>query len=277
MESIALASWLEAAHASVHPVLAGDGSSFAVLVGHGRAEPLARDVTDEGGAAAAAAYDVFCESALDQRERAQLLATGPVGTFARAVEGSLHRLQRCGVADVAYVAAGDPAAVACFVASAKVARRRMPRHRRTQLEHAAVRLSVGCRMLAQSSGSAVDLRRVAQDAERDGRGRLDGARAWAELVGGILSPVDGFDAGGRRYVVARPPERRGAVSRSLSGRELAVVELAARGYANKHIAFELGIAEQSVSTYLARARAKLGVTSRVELICLVRSAAHEDA
>jgi two-component system sensor histidine kinase EvgS/two-component system response regulator EvgA len=65
------------------------------------------------------------------------------------------------------------------------------------------------------------------------------------------------------------------VSRSLSGREVAVVELAARGYANKHIAFELGIAEQSVSTYLARAKAKLGVRSRVELICLVRSVVHE--
>jgi DNA-binding NarL/FixJ family response regulator len=71
---------------------------------------------------------------------------------------------------------------------------------------------------------------------------------------------------------ARLHDAREDVSKSLSRRELAVVELAARGYANKHIAFELGIAERTASTYLARSKVKLRVGSRVELICLVRAA-----
>jgi DNA-binding CsgD family transcriptional regulator len=271
MESTAMTSWLEAAHASVRSALAGGGSSFAVLVGHDHAEPLACDTADDTDDTRAA-YDVFRESALDARDRERLLATGPVSTLARAIGDSAARLHRCGVADVAYVAAGEPNGVACFVASAMAARHRIPRHRRRQLASAAARLSLGCLWLTAAPNRAIDLRRIAREAEGAGGAQLDGERAWSDLVRGELSPIDQFEAGGRRYIVALPVARREApASSSLSKRELAAAELAARGYANKVIAMELGLAEQTVSTYLARAKAKLGITTRIELIRLLRA------
>ncbi len=50
----------------------------------------------------------------------------------------------------------------------------------------------------------------------------------------------------------------------LSERELEVVRLVGRGESNKRIARELGLSENSVKTYLARAFDKLGARSRPE-------------
>ena len=57
---------------------------------------------------------------------------------------------------------------------------------------------------------------------------------------------------------------------SLSPREHQVVALAARGYANKVIACELGLTVSTVSVYLVKAGRKLGVRGRVALIHAVR-------
>jgi DNA-binding NarL/FixJ family response regulator len=57
----------------------------------------------------------------------------------------------------------------------------------------------------------------------------------------------------------------------LSDRERQVATLAALGHSNKHIGYELGIALSTVSTYLERAALKLGASSRVSLIQLIRS------
>jgi DNA-binding CsgD family transcriptional regulator len=261
----------------VHTTLAGHGSSFAVLVRHDEHEPLACDERDEGDHLKVA-YDVFRDTALDACQRELLIAAGPVGSLACAVESAVVRLGPCGIADVTYVAAGEPHGVSCFVATAAAAARRMTRHRRRRLEHIAARLSLGCHLLgAGREGDTVDLRTLAQGAEQDGRDPLDPARAWRDLLRGGLMPVDQFDAGGRRYVIAQPMARRESLPRRLSEREQVVVELVARGYANKHIAIELGIAEQSVATYLARAKAKLGVATRIDLIRLVRASTREDA
>lgn len=55
-------------------------------------------------------------------------------------------------------------------------------------------------------------------------------------------------------------------SKSLTKREMQVVQCAARGKANKVIASELFLSEHTVKNYLFRAFEKLGVSSRVELL-----------
>jgi two-component system, NarL family, nitrate/nitrite response regulator NarL len=52
----------------------------------------------------------------------------------------------------------------------------------------------------------------------------------------------------------------------LTARELEVVRYAARGKTNKTIASEMGLSEHTVKNYLFRAFAKIGVSSRVELL-----------
>jgi DNA-binding NarL/FixJ family response regulator len=52
----------------------------------------------------------------------------------------------------------------------------------------------------------------------------------------------------------------------LSDREVEVVRLVALGYSNKQIAVALNLNVKSVDTYKARARGKLGITSRVDLV-----------
>ena len=55
-------------------------------------------------------------------------------------------------------------------------------------------------------------------------------------------------------------------SKSLSKRELEVVQGAARGKSNKEIASELFLSEHTVKNYLFHAFEKIGVSSRVELL-----------
>ncbi|QIE87741.1 response regulator [Pseudomonas nitroreducens] len=57
---------------------------------------------------------------------------------------------------------------------------------------------------------------------------------------------------------------------SLSNRELSVLSLLASGYSNQEIAHELTISEKSVSTYRARMRSKLNLSSMLELIDFAR-------
>jgi DNA-binding NarL/FixJ family response regulator len=50
----------------------------------------------------------------------------------------------------------------------------------------------------------------------------------------------------------------------LTPREREVLALVARGFANKRIARELGIAEKTVKTHVGHVLAKLGVTDRTQ-------------
>ena len=51
---------------------------------------------------------------------------------------------------------------------------------------------------------------------------------------------------------------------ALTAREQEVLDLIARGYANKRIALELGIAEKTVKTHVGHVLAKLGVADRTQ-------------
>jgi DNA-binding CsgD family transcriptional regulator len=111
---------------------------------------------------------------------------------------------------------------------------------------------------------------LGQDRARSRRGRGQDAESvteqWQAVVSGRWTLVDQFESDGRRYLVARVNERDTPRMSELSEHETHVVELAARGYANKQIAYELGISIATVARRLASASAKLGATSRVELI-----------
>lgn len=58
-------------------------------------------------------------------------------------------------------------------------------------------------------------------------------------------------------------------SQRLTDREREVVRLASLGYANKHIAFDLGVRESTVATWLGRGLRKLGGEHRKRAITVV--------
>ncbi|NRD43299.1 helix-turn-helix transcriptional regulator [Corallococcus exiguus] len=86
------------------------------------------------------------------------------------------------------------------------------------------------------------------------------------LVGGRWSLVDEIEQDGRRYVVARQNEPTAPGPALLSKREKEIVGYAQLGHHDKLIAYELGIAASTVRVLLGRAKEKLGVRSRKELL-----------
>lgn len=64
---------------------------------------------------------------------------------------------------------------------------------------------------------------------------------------------------------ARRPLPTARASERISGREMDVIELVARGLENKEIARDLGIREQTVKNHLGSAMRKLGVRNRQEV------------
>lgn len=85
----------------------------------------------------------------------------------------------------------------------------------------------------------------------------DAMAAWTALVEGRWSLVDAFERGGKRYVVALPNLPHVSDPRRLSPLERAVFSSLSRGLANKAIAYELGLAEGTVSGMVKGIRRKL--------------------
>jgi NarL family two-component system response regulator LiaR len=64
--------------------------------------------------------------------------------------------------------------------------------------------------------------------------------------------------------IANPPGAFGGDTERLTRREREVLDLIAKGFSNKRIAFELGIAEKTVKTHVGHLLAKLGVADRTQ-------------
>ncbi len=116
-----------------------------------------------------------------------------------------------------------------------------------------------------------ELRRAALQMDR-ARARLrredpdEALDLWRGLVAGRWSLVDRFEEGGRRFVVAYRNEAEIPDPRGLSRREQLVCELLGRGRSSKEVAYELGVTVSAVFNAAMRARSKLGLSSRAELV-----------
>jgi DNA-binding CsgD family transcriptional regulator len=97
------------------------------------------------------------------------------------------------------------------------------------------------------------------------------------LVAGRWSLVDQFEQNGERYIVARQNEPIAPGPALLSKREKEVVGFAQLGHHDKQIAYDLGISHSTVRGLMRRAKTKLGVRSRKELLEVCRSAARAKA
>ena len=122
----------------------------------------------------------------------------------------------------------------------------------------------------EARGGVEELVEAARDVDharstRSGRGE-DALRVWQGLIQGRWSLVDQFDTDGKRFLLAHRNPEDVHDPRGLSPMESRVVGLAVRGYADKLIAYHLGIAEGTASAHLAGAVRKLGIANRVELV-----------
>jgi DNA-binding CsgD family transcriptional regulator len=82
--------------------------------------------------------------------------------------------------------------------------------------------------------------------------------------------VDQFEVNGQYFIIldvsCQIKPSASEIARLLSERELQIATLVALGQANKQIAHQLHISEWTVSTYLRRIFAKLGVDSRAAMV-----------
>jgi DNA-binding CsgD family transcriptional regulator len=81
-----------------------------------------------------------------------------------------------------------------------------------------------------------------------------------------LEPVLAFEHSGERYVLFRQTARTERRPVALSGRELEITRMIARGHTNRTIAAVLDISPWTVSTHLRRVFAKLEVGSRAAMV-----------
>jgi DNA-binding CsgD family transcriptional regulator len=86
-----------------------------------------------------------------------------------------------------------------------------------------------------------------------------------QILGCDLVVLEATASGGDGAGAADDSGGRELASR-LTGRELEIAVLVARGYATKNIAYRLQISEWTVATYLRRIFAKLGVYSRAQMV-----------
>lgn len=102
-----------------------------------------------------------------------------------------------------------------------------------------------------------------------GKSRARGAEAiagWRAMVGARWSLVDHFERDGKRYLVAVRNEAPLDGLQQLSLRERQVVGFTLLGHANKVIGYELGVSTSTIGVLFGRAKRKLGVATRQELM-----------
>jgi DNA-binding CsgD family transcriptional regulator len=94
---------------------------------------------------------------------------------------------------------------------------------------------------------------------------VDGCPPHAEGLPGAEEIILDVDLDGARYLLIRMPKAE-QPRVQLSPRELEIVRMVAQGHPNKVIADVLSISCWTVSTYLRRVFAKLGVGSRAAMV-----------
>lgn len=133
-----------------------------------------------------------------------------------------------------------------------------------------VHAEAACRVRDTRDLLATHVRGIEQARLGAHRGAVDDALdAWPALVDGTYSLVEQIDRDGKRAyrAFANPPATRG--SRALTDRERCVLELSARGFSGKWVAYALGLSMSSVSEALSSAARKLGVASRTRVVSAV--------
>ena len=90
------------------------------------------------------------------------------------------------------------------------------------------------------------------------------------LIAGAWSVAAELDSHDCLYLVVRGNAPEARIARALTPLEREMLERVALGQSNKFVSYELGTSESCVSAYLTRARLKLGVRSRTELVQLMQ-------
>lgn len=147
-------------------------------------------------------------------------------------------------------------------------------HRLASADEAEAVLTPAGQLLSATGAAARSregLRRAAAriDRARTRRGRSDVDAAldgWTALACGRWSLVDFFESDGKRLVLALPNAPSASDPRALAADERLVIQYAAMGYANKLIAYTLGVPEGTIATRLRSIFRKLGVRSRVAML-----------
>jgi ATP/maltotriose-dependent transcriptional regulator MalT len=136
------------------------------------------------------------------------------------------------------------------------------------------------RVTAREGGDAQSAARAAGDAFLALGRPLEAASAF-ELAGALPQARALYRRHGAQHALRRleegpvtakpatPAASGNGAAAALTRRERQIAEFAARGYASRLIANELGIGERTVETHLAVAYRKLGVKSRTELAALL--------
>ncbi|WP_420615808.1 response regulator [Candidatus Palauibacter sp.] len=104
-------------------------------------------------------------------------------------------------------------------------------------------------------------------------GFLNKSAADTDLMGAIEAVVRGHSYLPRRaaaLIARQKAQRRGAArepkAEALSDRERTVVELTARGFSAAEMGRELGLSRKTVEGYIARAKSKLGLKHRRDIV-----------
>ncbi len=233
--------------------------------------------------------------AANDGDTARVYRSGPILQSSRllAPDNPITRIaNRSGLLEV-FTAIGFASATdACAISFPLSTTATLSRSARTALARIAAHLGAACRLRVEpgaeeavlSSNGAVlhasgDAEpRAARERLRDAAQRVlyakressrdpvGGLAFWTAMVDGRWTLVERTDTDGKRLIFARRNVPRTVRRAALSERERSVVERASLGSSLRHIAYELGLAENTVSETLKRGMKKLGIRSRAELI-----------
>lgn len=220
--------------------------------------------------------------------------------------GVIEVFHPAGIRDVMVVNALDAIGVGCWIGAPLRALRRLQGAERERWNRIAAHVRAGLRMRLRLSGAAASAAAAlacppeavfttdgdpvhveepamqARGALRTAVLRMERARgelrddpdralpSWTALVRARWTLVDSFEADRRQYIVARANPIGARPLARLSERERQVVACLSMGHTNKETAYELGLSHSTVRVLVARARAKLGVTTLPELVAIYR-------